>query len=143
MPNSPNEIAVPPVAAPERPGWCCLRCFSLRGISTAQASVPVSGADVSAAAAAGAADSATRATVAAAVPTGATGLAWGLGGLLAREVALGHVALVDPDLHADAAEGRAGLEEAVVDVRAERVQRHPTLAVELRAAHLRAAEAAR
>src|SRR5674476_1091098 len=34
MPYSPNEISVPPVAAPERPGWCCLRCFSLRGIST-------------------------------------------------------------------------------------------------------------
>src|SRR5919107_4161379 len=53
------------------------------------------------------------------------------------------VALVDPDLHADAAEGGPGLVDAVVDVRAERVQRHPTLAVELRPAHLRAAEAAR
>ena len=53
------------------------------------------------------------------------------------------VALVDPHLHADAAERRAGLVEAVVDVRAQRVQRDATLAVELRAAHLGAAEAAR
>src|SRR5918997_475500 len=53
------------------------------------------------------------------------------------------VTLVDPHLHADAAEGRAGLVDAVVDVRAQRVQRHTTLAVELRPAHLRAAEATR
>ena len=51
------------------------------------------------------------------------------------------VALVDPDLHADPAEGRLGLEEAVVDVRPQGVQRHPTLAVELAAAHLGAAQA--
>src|SRR5206468_2889721 len=42
------------------------------------------------------------------------------------------LALVDPDLHADPAEGGARLVEAVVDVRAQRVQRHPALAVELR-----------
>ena len=53
------------------------------------------------------------------------------------------VALVDPHLHADAAEGRLGLVQAVVDVGAQRVQRHAALAVELRAAHLGAAEAAR
>src|SRR5580700_1984808 len=62
---------------------------------------------------------------------------------LAAGPAGGRLALVDPDLHADPAEGRAGLVEAVVDVRAQRVQRHPALAVELRARHLRAAEAAR
>src|SRR5690606_27499171 len=62
--------------------------------------------------------------------------------LLASEFLVGDVALVDPDLHADAAEGGPGLVEAVVDVRAERVQRHATLAVELRPAHLRAAETA-
>src|ERR1035437_6261631 len=53
------------------------------------------------------------------------------------------LALVDPDLHADPAEGGAGLVEAIVDVRAQRVQRHPALAVELRTRHLRAAEATR
>src|SRR5690606_37287678 len=63
--------------------------------------------------------------------------------LLARELLVGEVALVDPDLHSDAAEGGLGLIEAVVDVRAQRVQRHTTLAVELRAAHLGAAETAR
>ena len=53
------------------------------------------------------------------------------------------VALVEPHLHADAAGGGAGLAEAVVDVGAERVQRHPTLAVPLGAGHLGAAEATR
>src|SRR5690606_10011405 len=63
------------------------------------------------------------------------------GGQLA--LATDDVALVDPHLHADPAEGGPGLVEAVVDIGAQRVQRHPTLAVELRAAHLGAAEAAR
>src|SRR5699024_1944964 len=47
---------------------------------------------------------------------------------------------VDPDLHADAAEGRLGLEEAVVDVRTQGVQGHAALAVELRARHLGTAQ---
>src|SRR5699024_4091517 len=63
------------------------------------------------------------------------------GGLLGRELLGGDVALVDPHLHADAAEGGAGLVEAVVDVRPQGVQRHAPLAVELAAAHLGAAEA--
>src|SRR5262249_37179079 len=54
----------------------------------------------------------------------------------------GRLALVDPDLHADPAEGRTGLVEAVVDVGAERVQGHLALTVELRARHLGATEAA-
>src|SRR5205085_2905703 len=59
-------------------------------------------------------------------------------------VALGHdLALVDPDLHADPAGGRLRLDEAVVDVGADRVQRHTALAVRLPAAHLAAAETAR
>src|SRR3989442_272792 len=56
-------------------------------------------------------------------------------------VTLGHdLALVDPDLDADPAERRLRLDEAVVDVRADRVQRHAALGVGLRAAHLGAAE---
>ena len=56
---------------------------------------------------------------------------------------LGHdLALVDPHLDADAAEGRLGLAEAVVDVGAQRVQRHAALAVVLAARHLGAAQAA-
>src|SRR5207244_1668545 len=46
------------------------------------------------------------------------------------------LALVDPDLHADAAECRLRLYEAVVDVRANRVQRDTALGVGLGAAHL-------
>src|SRR5699024_7798276 len=65
-----------------------------------------------------------------------------LRGLLRRELLVGEVALVDPHLHADPAEGGVRLEEAVVDVRAERVQRHTALAVELGPAHLSAAQAA-
>src|SRR5262249_44640748 len=65
------------------------------------------------------------------------------GGRLGRGLAARHgVALVDPDLHADPAERRAGLEEAVLDVGPQRVQRNATLTVELGAAHLRAAETA-
>ena len=68
----------------------------------------------------------------------------------ARVLAGGHalealrhdLALVDPDLDADAAVGRLRLGEAVVDVGADRVQRDAALGVALRAAHLAAAEAA-
>src|SRR6478735_4658464 len=115
MPNSPKLTFVPPVAWPERPGWCCLRCLTLRGMSITT-------------------------TVAATVVTTA-GLLRRVG-LLACELLVGEIALVDPDLHTDAAEGRLGLVEAVVDVRAERVQGHTAFAVELRAAHLGPAETA-
>src|SRR4051794_36769519 len=37
MPHSPNVTAVPPVAAPWRSGWCCLRCLTRRGVSTSSA----------------------------------------------------------------------------------------------------------
>src|SRR5581483_9806093 len=58
-------------------------------------------------------------------------------------VALRHdLALVDPDLDADAPGRGLRLDEAVVDVGADRVQRHTALRVLLGAAHLRAAEAA-
>src|SRR5262249_24800796 len=57
-------------------------------------------------------------------------------GRLALGPGLRGVTAVDPDLDADPAERGAGLVEAVVDVRAQRVQRHPALAVELRAGHL-------
>src|ERR1019366_4315642 len=48
----------------------------------------------------------------------------GRGGLALRPGLRG-LAAVDPDLHADPAERRAGLVEAVVDVGAQGVQRHP------------------
>src|SRR6185436_3515747 len=52
-------------------------------------------------------------------------------------------ALEDPDLHAGEAVRRLRFREAVVDVRAQRVERHATLAVPLGSRHLGAAEAAR
>src|SRR4029077_8357731 len=52
------------------------------------------------------------------------------------------LALVDPDLDADPAGRRLRLDEAVVDVGADRVQRNTALAVLLAPAHLAAAEAA-
>src|SRR2546430_8032262 len=43
MPNSPKLTLVPPLAAPARFGWCCLRCLTLRGTNTTQPSpLPVS-----------------------------------------------------------------------------------------------------
>src|SRR5215211_1821834 len=58
--------------------------------------------------------------------------------------ALGHdLALVDPNLDADPTVGRLRLDEAVVDVGANRVQRDATLGVGLRAAHLTAAQTPR
>ena len=54
-----------------------------------------------------------------------------------------HLAAEDPDLDADDAVGGLGLGEAVVDVGAQRVQRHAALAVPLAARDLGAAEAAR
>src|SRR5207248_8301444 len=59
-----------------------------------------------------------------------------------REAGRHDLALVDPHLHADAAEGGARLVEAVVDVGAQGVQRHAAVGVALGARHLRAAEAA-
>src|SRR5258708_3353234 len=38
-----------------------------------------------------------------------------------------HIAVIDPDLHANDAEGRVRLGQAVVDVRAQRLPRHPPL----------------
>src|SRR5215213_2882740 len=37
MPKSPKASLVPPLAAPVRLGWCCLRCLVLRGISMTSA----------------------------------------------------------------------------------------------------------
>src|SRR5882762_28459 len=55
----------------------------------------------------------------------------------------GHLAREDPHLHADGAVGRLGRRRRVVDVGAERVQRHPPLVVALGARDLGAAQATR
>src|SRR5438270_10177550 len=53
-----------------------------------------------------------------------------------------HLAAEDPHLAADLSVGGLGLGEAIVDVGAQRVQRHPALAVPFVARHLRAAQTA-
>src|SRR6476661_239591 len=151
MPKSPNASDVPPLAAPLRLGWCCLRCLTRRGInmrsgllSGARSGLGRSlgrlgaGRAVATGAAAGAVGATRGGTTAATGGTGAGGL---LG--LALGTGAGDLALVDPDLHADPAEGGLGLVEAVVDVGTQRVQRDAALAVELGARHLGAVEAAR
>src|SRR3954453_18207652 len=37
MPYSPKTTFVPPLAAPARPGGCCFRCFTRRGMSIGSA----------------------------------------------------------------------------------------------------------
>src|SRR3954468_14158034 len=201
MANSPKLIAVPPLALPERLGWCCLRCLTRRGISMASGPLFRSrsvlccrvlgggglgrsgrlGAGhlgdrrlgsglarghrdgaLGGGALGGVGDRTGRRLGGSPAGLGATGgragragtalgalgalttlltLREGLEGLPLGTRAAG-IALVDPHLDADATEGGAGLVDAVVDVRAQRVQRHPALAVELRPAHLGTAEAA-
>src|SRR5690606_4388511 len=77
----------------------------------------------------------TRRTVPPRSTLGCLGFPLGLGLQPADEVAL-----VDPHLHADAAERGTGLEEAVVDVGAQRVQRDTAVAVVLGPGHLGTAE---
>src|SRR3546814_4280883 len=67
--------------------------------------------------------------------------------LLLRPLVLGHrvvlqdLALEDPDLDATGSVSRLGCRRAVVDVRAERMERHPALAIPLAARDFGAAEA--
>src|SRR5262249_20168562 len=172
MPYSPNATLVPPLAAPCRSGRCCLRCAVLRGMSMPQpSSATVATGSAPSALAALPALPVGRGVSSGAWPPGpspaggrapgpvAGGRAAAPGGRavpvaplagphrglerLALGAGGGRLAAVDPDLDPDPAERGACLVEAVVDVGAQRVQRHPPLAVELRARHLRAAEAAR
>src|SRR5215469_13851159 len=150
MPYSPKATLVPPVALPCRSGRCCLRCLVLRGMSIPQPSSPAVAATSAGAAARALASSAPAApprwapgvraagvtvTALARAQRGLVGLALGPGGR--------RFALVDPDLDPDPAERGPRLVEAVVDVGAQRVQRHAAFAVELRPRHFRAAEPAR
>src|SRR5580704_6045931 len=159
MPYSPKATRVPPLAAPCRSGRCCLRCLTLRGISMTQPSSPLVAAGAASAGAAGLAwlagawsapprsgrsppGARTPPPLRPGRPVPALAGPQSGRGRLALGPGLRSFAAIDPDLHADPAERGPGLVEAVVDVRAQRVQRHPALAVELGPGHLRAAEAA-
>src|SRR5215470_5957909 len=147
MPYSPNATRVPPLAVPCRSGRCCLRCAILRGMSMPSALLG-HGCDRSLAA--GGPRRVLRARALArgraAAPGGRAVPVAALAGPHRRleRLTLGaggrRLAAVDPDLDPDPAERGPRLVEAVVDVGAQRVQRHPALAVELRPRHLRAAE---
>src|SRR5450755_1969159 len=80
-----------------------------------------------------------------AVFTRLTALLWSVAafvlGFLARGVQIEHFALVYPHLDADDAVGRLGLGETVIDVGAQRVQRHAAFAVPLRTCDLGAIQA--
>src|SRR5476651_1273803 len=66
------------------------------------------------------------------------------GALVVRHRVVRHdLALEHPDLHAASAEGREGGRDAVVDVGAQRVQRHATFAIPLHTGDFRTAETAR
>src|SRR5512133_2064916 len=162
MPYSPKATLVPPFAGPWRSGWCGLRkpFGGLRGMSMVSAlllrlsrcgrdrrtlaSVPTGSASRGRPAGiratscrSGRTRPATTRSVRPVSPVPATPRR----GSLDRGFPTWHgVTLVDPDLHADPAEGRTGLEEAVLDVGPQRVQRNPALAVELGAAHFRTTE---
>src|SRR6266513_1021900 len=135
IPYSPKFTWVPPVALPVRCGRCCFLCLTLRGMSMSSALL----ARARASGLRGPALRLTRRTLRPLLGRGPQ-----CGRLCLTPGPAGRcLALIDPDLHADPAEGGPGLVEAVVDVRAQRVQRHPALAVELGPRHLRTAETTR
>src|SRR5437868_7064497 len=113
-PYSPKETLAPRVATPLLRPFCSLRYFLLAGCSMSHSRFP--GGFLL-----------------------ALGFGRGGGGLLALAQRL---TLEDEDLHADRAVGRLGFREAVLDVGAQRVQRHATLAVPLRARDLGAVQSA-
>src|SRR5262249_31771771 len=63
--------------------------------------------------------------------------------VLRHRVVLHNLAFEDPDLYPAGAIGGEGRRHAVIDVRAQRVQRHPALAIPLHARNLGAAETPR
>src|SRR5690606_11131063 len=63
--------------------------------------------------------------------------------VLRHWIVLEDLAFEDPNLHADLAVGRVGFGEAVIDVGAQRVQRHAAFAIPFHARDFRAAQTAR
>src|SRR5438067_5203201 len=132
-PNSPKDTLAPRVATPLLRPFCSLRYFLLAGCSILRSRF--------------ACFLALAAFLAfARLAAFARGLAQfllrlnrrGRGRLLALAQ---HLAFEDEHLHADRAVGGARLGESVVDVGAQRMQRHPSFAIPLRARDLRAVEA--
>src|SRR3954462_10766264 len=111
-PNSPKETLLPRVAVPLLRPFCSLRYFLLAGCSISHPRFACCGL---------------------ALALFALGLGRRGGGLLALAQ---HFTLEHQHLNADGAVGRARFREAVVDVGAQRMQRHASLAVPLGARDL-------
>src|SRR5580704_3033348 len=124
-PYWPNARSVPLVAIPLIRPLCALRNLVRDGCSMAQclSSGPVS-------------------LVSGRVATRATRFALGQLLVLRHWVVLEDLAFEDPNFHAAGPVCRKGGRNAVIDIRTQRVQGHPTLAVPLHARDLRAAKPA-
>ena len=130
-----------------RPRWC-LRCLTRLGRSIAYDPCPDGGRSAGRTARHGGPPPTLRATAVAPVAALLRAALLRLGLEVDAAAGVGdalrqHLAAVDPHLDADAPERGLRLVEAVVDVGAERVQRHPPVGVVLRPRHLGAAEPSR
>src|SRR3954454_3494973 len=115
-PNSPKLTLLPTVATPLLRPFCSLRYFLLAGCSILRSR----------------SRSCTRARAGVRTPRRPLRSFRRRGrGLRRLGVVRHHLALEHPDLDPDDAVRRARLREAVVDVGAQRVERHPTFAVPL------------
>src|SRR5262249_14341476 len=122
-PNSPNDNEAPLVARPRMRPLCALRYLVFFGCSMAVRLSQIR-------------------SLASGVAPRTAGVGLGQLLVLRHRVVLEDLALEDPHLDAAGAVGRERGGDAVVDVGAQRMQRHPALAVPLHAGDLSAAETA-
>src|SRR5208282_3650273 len=119
-PNWPNASVTALVAAPWMRPLCALRNFVRIGCSMTDASIHLARSRR--------------------IPTRPAGLAFGHLLVLRHRVMLHDLALEDPDLDAAGAVGGESRGDAVIDVGAQRVQRHTAFAIPFHACDLGAAE---
>src|SRR4029079_10293291 len=123
-PNCPNDNVAPEVATPWIRPLCAFRNFVFFGCIMALSPQTFS-------------------NVSRGVAARTRGVAIGHLLVLGHRIVLEDLALEDPDLDAAGAEGRERGRNAVVDVGAQRVQRHATFAVPLHARDFRTAQTTR
>src|SRR5215475_9417216 len=125
-PNCPNARSTPELAMPLIRPLCAFRNLVRIGCSMA-----------------GCPSQSTRGVRSGSIAARAAGFAFRHLLVLRHRVMLHDLALEDPDLHAAGAVGGEGGSDAIVDVRAQRVQRNAALAIPFHARDLGAAETAR